>query len=367
MLLALYYRTVHPCVYTQEATSYRYHGGHNLLESLPVTSKYSDVVTRLSKKAGAPVAIKYQLPCEDLDPDNLISVGDDEDLQEMVEEYERALQMPGTPVKTYRLRVFLFPAGKVASSDHLVTGGSRYVAVHHCCFVRTPPPSRATSRVMTTEGKSSFGSNASSKSLDNLDADVRDAFSAGFEAGLAAHQLQVQHDLMDTEMNTDATPAPTRSVHMLHDGTDDGVVVEPPRAAPPLDVHLPEHISAFGDALLNDAALLGLRNKLTPGTWLHDCWQSNGCVFLFNSRCHGAGCARAADVCGGARHRRGVDPTTPHPLARLGSPQARPQRQRPVRKHQGGSWGAQSAQEGGRGGVQTRGGCVRRGVSSQVG
>lgn len=257
------------CFHIQEGSSYRYHGGHNLLESLPVASKYADVATRLSKKAGAPVSIKYQLPCEDLDPDNLISVGDDEDLQEMVEEYERALHMPGTPVKTYRLRVFLFPLVKAGSTDHLITGGSRYAhRSQWSCFKTHKLHSRATSRVMTTEGKSSFGSNASSKSLDNLDADVRDAFSAGFEAGLAAHQLQVQHDLMDTETNTDVNtdplPTPTRSVHMLH--IDDSTCVDP---RVPLDVHLPEHISAFGDALLSDAALLGLRNKLTPGMLMH--------------------------------------------------------------------------------------------------
>lgn len=212
-----------------------------------------------------PVAIKYQLPCEDLDPDNLISVGDDEDLQEMVEEYDRALQMPGTPVKTYRLRVFLFPLTKAASTDLLLGGGSRYVDTR-CTLCRTVCTySRATSRVMTTEGKSSFGSNASSKSLDNLDADVRDAFSAGFEAGLAAHQLQVQHDLMDTE----TTVAPSRSVHMLHDHDS---VADTAHAPLPIDVHLPEHISAFGDAVLNDAALLSLRNKLTPGCCVQPPW-----------------------------------------------------------------------------------------------
>eukprot|EP00873_Tetraselmis_striata_P014748 jgi/Tetstr1/435012/TSEL_023983.t1 len=90
--------------------AYKYHGGQQYLDSLPREWSYADLMFRLSEKMQHAVAVKYQLPGEDLDPDALISVTDNSDLQEMFDEYMRALSMPGTPVKTFRLRVFLFRA-----------------------------------------------------------------------------------------------------------------------------------------------------------------------------------------------------------------------------------------------------------------
>ncbi|MCD7455391.1 hypothetical protein HAX54_028040 [Datura stramonium] len=61
----------------------------------------SDLSSRLSKTllSGRPFWLKYQLPNEDLD--SLISVTTDEDLENMIEEYDRV-------TKTSRIRVFLF-------------------------------------------------------------------------------------------------------------------------------------------------------------------------------------------------------------------------------------------------------------------
>ncbi len=44
--------------------------------------------------------------------DSLISLADDKDLQEMFDEHARALRMPNTPVKLFRMRVFLFSASE---------------------------------------------------------------------------------------------------------------------------------------------------------------------------------------------------------------------------------------------------------------
>ncbi len=281
--------TQHHLKQQQEGLHYRYHGGLNLLESFPITAKFVDVRGRLAKKAGAAVDIKYQLPCDELDPDNLISVGDDEDLQEMMDEYERSIGLPDT--KAYRLRVFLFPSDREYAVKG--SGAARFVwcvgvlgrrlsrvqcGDHH----HHSKHSRSASRIMTHEGKSSFGSNASSKSQDNLDADVRDAFTAGFEAGLA-HQLQMQHEFMDTEMAAvDTTPIPSHSMRMMH-LDDEGLLTHDDDVRPSAvgdvhhltdhhgavvqePVHLPEHISAFGDALLSEADVTALRSKLAPGT-----------------------------------------------------------------------------------------------------
>lgn len=46
-----------------------------------MTWKYSEFVFRLVEKTGCAVAVKYLLPGEELDPDSLITVSDDDDLQ----------------------------------------------------------------------------------------------------------------------------------------------------------------------------------------------------------------------------------------------------------------------------------------------
>lgn len=55
-----------------------------------------------------PFCLKYQLPNEDLD--SLISLAGDEDLENMIEEYDRICVAAGTGGKGSRLRLFVFPA-----------------------------------------------------------------------------------------------------------------------------------------------------------------------------------------------------------------------------------------------------------------
>eukprot|EP00951_Prasinocladus_malaysianus_P014535 scaffold110700_cov35-Prasinocladus_malaysianus.AAC.1 len=92
--------------------SFKYHGGHSYLESVPYSWSYSDLMFRLSEKVEDAVSIQYQLPGEELDPDCLISVSDDSDLQEMYDEYMRATSRPDAAAKMTRLRVFLFQAAE---------------------------------------------------------------------------------------------------------------------------------------------------------------------------------------------------------------------------------------------------------------
>ena len=60
---------------------YKYAGGTSFLETLTVGTKYAEFMHRMSEKANAAVSVKYLLPGEELDPDGLISVTDDADLQ----------------------------------------------------------------------------------------------------------------------------------------------------------------------------------------------------------------------------------------------------------------------------------------------
>ncbi|XP_004236976.1 RAF-like serine/threonine-protein kinase PRAF [Solanum lycopersicum] len=78
-----------------------YIGGDTRIFVTDRNTSLSDLSSRLSKTllAGRPFWLKYQLPNEDLD--SLISVTTDEDLENMIEEYDRV-------TKASRIRVFLF-------------------------------------------------------------------------------------------------------------------------------------------------------------------------------------------------------------------------------------------------------------------
>lgn len=70
------------CVAWQDSAGrWGYKDGKSHLESLPLHFKYNDVAFRWTEKVkGDLTGLKYQLPGEELEPDALISVSDDNDL-----------------------------------------------------------------------------------------------------------------------------------------------------------------------------------------------------------------------------------------------------------------------------------------------
>ncbi|KAL9243559.1 hypothetical protein vseg_017433 [Gypsophila vaccaria] len=88
----------------------RYVGGDTRIVALPRSSaSFSTLVSKLSRlvsnrnEVGTEFIVKYQLPNEELDA--LITVSCDEDVENMLEEFDRHLQQNSLP----RLRLFLFP------------------------------------------------------------------------------------------------------------------------------------------------------------------------------------------------------------------------------------------------------------------
>ncbi|XP_042488132.1 uncharacterized protein LOC122068321 [Macadamia integrifolia] len=83
-----------------------YLGGETRIVVVDCHSSLADLSARLSRSLlhGRSFTLKYQLPNEDLD--SLISVTTDEDLENMIEEYDRTTT---SSLKPSRLRVFLFP------------------------------------------------------------------------------------------------------------------------------------------------------------------------------------------------------------------------------------------------------------------
>lgn len=83
-----------------------YVGGETRIVVVDRHSSLSEFHSRLSNSLlnGRPFTIKYQLPTEDLD--SLVSLTTDEDMENMIEEYDRINS--ASPLKPSRLRLFLF-------------------------------------------------------------------------------------------------------------------------------------------------------------------------------------------------------------------------------------------------------------------
>ncbi|QHO01740.1 hypothetical protein HN873_044126 [Arachis hypogaea] len=106
----------------------RYVGGQTRIISVRRGTSFNELAQKMTDTYGQPVVIKYQLPDEDLDA--LVSVSCPEDLDNMMEEYEKLIER--SPDGSAKLRVFLFsaseldPSGVVQFVD-LQDNGQKYV------------------------------------------------------------------------------------------------------------------------------------------------------------------------------------------------------------------------------------------------
>ncbi|XP_074274904.1 uncharacterized protein LOC141598963 [Silene latifolia] len=102
-----------------------YVGGDTRMVVIPRTSTLPDLLSRLSKTLinsplphqhhhQHPFTLKYQLPHEDLD--SLITVSTDEDLDNMIDEYDRLSALKS---KSGRIRLFLFPSPSLDSTQSM--------------------------------------------------------------------------------------------------------------------------------------------------------------------------------------------------------------------------------------------------------
>eukprot|EP01018_Ginkgo_biloba_P031560 Gb_39555 [translate_table: standard] len=82
----------------------RYVGGETRIITVNKDIAYGELMQKMMDIYGQALILKYQLPDEDLDA--LVSVSSDEDLEHMIEEYDRLESSEGSS----RLRVFLFTA-----------------------------------------------------------------------------------------------------------------------------------------------------------------------------------------------------------------------------------------------------------------
>ncbi|KAL1210052.1 Protein PAL OF QUIRKY [Cardamine amara subsp. amara] len=118
----------------------RYNGGHTRVLAVPRSVSFSELASKMAEMCGGgstSVTIRCQLPTEDLDA--LVSITSDEDLANLIEEYD--LVSTSSPLK---IRAFLNPPKSVA--------GSR----------KSPPPLALPSSTTTTTSSSSTTSSTSS-------------------------------------------------------------------------------------------------------------------------------------------------------------------------------------------------------------
>ncbi|KAK7362967.1 hypothetical protein VNO77_05092 [Canavalia gladiata] len=102
----------------------RYVGGDTRIVAVHRSISFAALILKLSKLSGmSNITAKYQLPNEDLDA--LISVTTDEDVENMMDEYDR-VALNQNP-RSARLRLFLFPEGedsRTSSISSLLNGSA---------------------------------------------------------------------------------------------------------------------------------------------------------------------------------------------------------------------------------------------------
>ncbi|KAH6764629.1 hypothetical protein C2S52_013594 [Perilla frutescens var. hirtella] len=106
----------------------RYFGGDTRIVAVHRHTSFSALLSKLSKLSGTTnISIKYQLPNEDLDA--LITVTADEDVENMMEEYDRLSLSQSQSQKSARLRLFLFPVenndSRASSINSLLDGSAK--------------------------------------------------------------------------------------------------------------------------------------------------------------------------------------------------------------------------------------------------
>ncbi|XP_006396628.2 uncharacterized protein LOC18014264 [Eutrema salsugineum] len=92
-----------------------YVGGDNRMVAVHRHTTFSSLLSKLAKLSGkSNISVKYQLPNEDLDA--LISVSTDEDVENMMDEYDRIAQNQNP--RSSRLRLFLFTKSIAGEDDN---------------------------------------------------------------------------------------------------------------------------------------------------------------------------------------------------------------------------------------------------------
>ncbi|KAL1555042.1 mitogen-activated protein kinase kinase kinase [Salvia divinorum] len=101
----------------------RYVGGQTRIISVARDVLFGDFVQKMADTYAHNMVIKYQLPDEDLDA--LVTVSCSDDLENMMDEYEKLIEACSDG--SAKLRIFLFLPSDLDPIGHLQDGGQRYI------------------------------------------------------------------------------------------------------------------------------------------------------------------------------------------------------------------------------------------------
>ncbi|GFP87562.1 hypothetical protein PHJA_000899900 [Phtheirospermum japonicum] len=82
----------------------RYNGGETRVLSVDCFISFAELVVKMGKMCGSSVSLRCQLPTEDLDA--LVSITSDEDLANLIEEYDYAAA--AAEASAFKIRAFLY-------------------------------------------------------------------------------------------------------------------------------------------------------------------------------------------------------------------------------------------------------------------
>ncbi|KAL9226363.1 hypothetical protein vseg_002186 [Gypsophila vaccaria] len=111
----------------------RYHGGHTRVLSVPRSISFSELMTKMEDLCGTTVSIRCQLPTEDLDA--LITIKSDEDLVNLIEEYDRV-----SLTSSMKVRAFLFSLKSPPLSPNSLSPSSSFNFSAASSRSSPPPP-----------------------------------------------------------------------------------------------------------------------------------------------------------------------------------------------------------------------------------
>ncbi|KAF3431198.1 hypothetical protein FNV43_RR25928 [Rhamnella rubrinervis] len=103
----------------------RYLGGETRVLAVHRSISFAELLVKLGELCGASVSLRCQLPTEDLDA--LVSITCDEDLANLIEEYDRA----ASPPSALKIRAFLSPpksVKKISPPPSSASSSSSYTA-----------------------------------------------------------------------------------------------------------------------------------------------------------------------------------------------------------------------------------------------
>nr|GEZ17640.1 hypothetical protein [Tanacetum cinerariifolium] len=130
----------------------RYHGGHTRVLAVVRSLQFSELMTKLEELCGKPVTLRCQLPTEDLDA--LVTITSDEDLLNLIEEYDRT---PCPHSSSIKIRAFLslpkqkLPLPSLSGSTAFGSGSGSAGSGSGSVSPKSPSPSFSAQR-MTSDG-----------------------------------------------------------------------------------------------------------------------------------------------------------------------------------------------------------------------